>query len=431
MPAQWMGGDPIASQKKMPSDELPRRVMQLLLELLGSDELANDDELLIGGAWQCVGRCLSGRPSVASTALECGIFELAVTHLKAIGSPADWLSISRGKAGRGGQVVMCLLNVLRAFGGHAARPDLSACVSSGLIDLSVVALAAFAGAGVDGLGDTDHIALVAALACLRNCRAEAGCDTQIRSVAPALAFCLDNNLDFMEEIGASSQGSAATVCCAVFGRDEGGSEFTFSQHHIDTLVTRWSQTVRAVGFYKTQNPSADDMMALELCISDENKPLLLANESFIPYLVGALLVDPGHPRAAMKEDLRVWCQQHHAECLAQLAVFQPARATLLQAPSVLPALEAVAETGLSAEAREFAAAALLALSDKKLEKATEGQMHIMLSYQWDAQATMKRINASLLDRGFVTWFDLTDMKGERLCHSFHSLHLQLCVPLVC
>ena len=45
----------------------------------------------------------------------------------------------------------------------------------------------------------------------------------------------------------------------------------------------------------------------------------------------------------MKDDLKVWCQQHHSECLAQLAVY---------------------------EARELAGAALLALSDKKLEKAT-------------------------------------------------------------
>ena len=155
-------------------------------------------------------------------------------------------------------------------------------------------------------------------------------------------------------------------------------------------------------------------MALELTISDENKPLLLANKSFIPYLVDALLIDPGHPRAGMKEELKVWCQQHHAECLAQLAVFEPAREALLQDPSVLQALEAVAEAGLSEEARDFASAALLALSDKKLVKVLEGQKHIMLSYQWDAQGTIQRINESLISRGFVTWFDLTNMKGSTM-----------------
>eukprot|EP01046_Picozoa_sp_COSAG06_P032316 COSAG06_NODE_3218_length_5663_cov_8.989216_12_plen_41_part_00 len=31
--------------------------------------------------------------------------------------------------------------------------------------------------------------------------------------------------------------------------------------------------------------------------------------------------------------------------------------------------------------------------------------------QWDAQATVKRINESLIERGYMTWFDLTNMKG--------------------
>jgi hypothetical protein len=28
---------------------------------------------------------------------------------------------------------------------------------------------------------------------------------------------------------------------------------------------------------------------------------------------------------------------------------------------------------------------------------------------------MKRINESLIERGYVTWFDLTNMKGELQC----------------
>ena len=31
--------------------------------------------------------------------------------------------------------------------------------------------------------------------------------------------------------------------------------------------------------------------------------------------------------------------------------------------------------------------------------------------QWNAQATVMRINESLIERGYVTWFDLTNMKG--------------------
>ena len=48
--------------------------------------------------------------------------------------------------------------------------------------------------------------------------------------------------------------------------------------------------------------------------------------------------------------------------------------------------------------------------------------------QWDAQATVKMINESLIERGYVTWFDLTNMKGNasafllRLC-PFSALQL--------
>ena len=174
--------------------------------------------------------------------------------------------------------------------------------------------------------------------------------------------------------------------------------------------------MRAVGYYAITKPTADTIMALELCISDENKPLLLASPDFIPYLVDALLLDADHPRAGMTQELKVWCQEHHAECLAQLAVFGPAHEALRQDPSVIPALEAVAAAGLSAEARKFADAALLALSDKKPDidmVLDDGeQQHLMLSYQWDKQATMKRLNESLIGRGYATWFDLTNMKGS-------------------
>ena len=155
-------------------------------------------------------------------------------------------------------------------------------------------------------------------------------------------------------------------------------------------------------------------MALELCISDENKPLLLANSDFIPYLVDALLLDPDHPRAGMKPELKTWCQTHHVECLAQLAVFEPAHEALRRDPSVIPALQAVAEVGLSAEARQYADAALLALSDKEMQADAEGQKHIMISYQWDHQVTMERLNESLIGRGHLTWFDLTNMKGSTM-----------------
>ena len=94
----------------------------------------------------------------------------------------------------------------------------------------------------------------------------------------------------MEELGWTTGAMAARVCCSVFGRDEGGSEFTFTAQHISLMTENWSQSVRAVGFHANSKPTADNIFAAELCVSDANKPLLLDNKDFIPYLVDALLL---------------------------------------------------------------------------------------------------------------------------------------------
>ena len=152
-------------------------------------------------------------------------------------------------------------------------------------------------------------------------------------------------------------------------------------------------------------------MALELCISDSNKPLLLAHRDFLPYVVDALLLEADHPRADMKPELKGWCQTHHTECLAQLAAFEPARDTLRADPAVVPALEAVAEGGLSAEARQFAEATLLVLSGKGLHVDVEGPKHVMLScelrycmragYLWQMHADSDVVARLHVTYGFV------------------------------
>jgi hypothetical protein len=122
-------------------------------------------------------------------------------------------------------------------------------------------------------------------------------------------------------------------------------------------------------------------MILELCISDKSKPLLLANTTFIPYLINGLVLDPDHPRADLKDEIKLWNQETHVECLAQLALFPPGRDALLQNPAVSEALVAVAQQGMSEQARDYAKAALMALSGDELQMRTEGQKHLMLSYQ--------------------------------------------------
>ena len=133
----------------------------------------------------------------------------------------------------------------------------------------------------------------------------------------------------------------------------------------------------------------------------------------------------------MQDDLKRFCQTHHAECLAQLAACECGRRALLQDPNVVPAIEDMVEHAFSSEARGFAEAALLALSDKKLQVFAEGQKHIMLSYQWNDQECVQRINDWLITHGYVTWFDLTNMKGKWLLWACRSIVVLLSARNVC
>ena len=281
-----MSVDPIGT-KQLPSDDVPRQLLPLLVELLRSAELP---ELAIGGAWFVIFGCLTGRPGMGPMAMELGLFDLGVKHLHGIGSPADAVSISRGKAGRGYCVIQALYDVARAFAGQATRPDHDAAVRSGLFDFCLDSIVAFAAAGAEGLQDTDHSLLLVSLNNLAKWAGQPGCEAKARGVASALAFSMVHSLDFIEDLGMTTGASAARVCCSVFGRDEGGSEFTFTAQHIALLTEDWSQSVRAVGWKATAKPSTDNIFAHELCVSDANKPLLIGNKEFIPYLVDALLL---------------------------------------------------------------------------------------------------------------------------------------------
>jgi hypothetical protein len=72
----------------MPSDDIPRKLLQLLLELIASGELP---ELAVGGAWHCVEQLLTPRPALAPVALEADICGLAAAGLRTVGPAAEWV----------------------------------------------------------------------------------------------------------------------------------------------------------------------------------------------------------------------------------------------------------------------------------------------------------------------------------------------------
>jgi hypothetical protein len=75
---------------------------------------------------------------------------------------------------------------------------------------------------------------------------------------------------------------------------------------------------------------------------------------------------------------------------------------------VLGALGALRDRGLTEEARAAAGSALVALGGRPppaLPAPGEGR-HVMVSYQWAVQRTVRRLVAALQRRTYAIWFDL-------------------------
>ena len=139
-------------------------------------------------------------------------------------------SISRSKAGRACGILSALTNMVKLFTGQPQRPDLEAIVASGLFEECVDAVAAVGAAGTEGLHDTHHATLVCALSLLKHCRQQPGCEARIRSLAPALAFCLENDLDVFEQVGTTTASNAAQICESIYSKCELRSVLIHSLH---------------------------------------------------------------------------------------------------------------------------------------------------------------------------------------------------------
>jgi hypothetical protein len=132
-------------------------------------------------------------------------------------------------------VIYAAVDVVRGFGNEQERPDLAALISSGLLSQCLGTVAAFETRGTASVRDTCHITLYYMLSIVRSVVSEPGCEAQIRGVASALAFALEHDLPALPEFGATTGAITAAICAGVFGRDEEGSTFCFTQGQVDTL----------------------------------------------------------------------------------------------------------------------------------------------------------------------------------------------------
>ena len=445
------------------------RLAELVLELVSEPQQHSD--LVVAGAWTCLNHCCNSRYNIGRHITDsCSLFDVAATNLRAVGGVGEWLSGSRGRGGRAGAIFYCIVTGLKARAGETERPDVDAFVESGMFEAALAGIRTFAAADAAGIADTDPAALLLSLASLRQyAHLPAEQQAQLCGEASGLAFAMapENCRDWFAEAGLISDSYAGQVCAAVFGRDEadGSKGFVFTQSQVnkaalpasrgllhttwcgcaaagirrvspfsvwknaqvDLMLVRWHCIVSKAENGAYTKLSSDAIQTLELCIADANKPLLLANADFVPYLLECLLLDPSHPQLVSGWNSSTsWLQQMASECFAQLAMF-PAGCTALRqdAARVRPALTAVTsvEHGRSPEARKFVRAALTALFPEKQQRPTSPlqgasllapSKHVMLSYNWEFQMTIKRLNLALKARGYNVWIDVEKMQGSTI-----------------
>ena len=85
-------------------------------------------------------------------------------------------------------------------------------VASGLFECSACIVEAVAAAGDQRLNDTDGVVLCGALSLLRAGWEQQGCEARIRRLAHSLTFCLQYDLDVMNQLGVATAAYAAQLC---------------------------------------------------------------------------------------------------------------------------------------------------------------------------------------------------------------------------
>ena len=104
-------------------------------------------------------------------------------------------------------------NIFVALAAETNRADLKAFVVSGLFDMCIENVVAFVGQGVEALPDTHICPVYFSLGLASKAKSQRGCEAKIRSVAKSLAFCLENSMGVMSDMGLTT-GSVATRLCA-------------------------------------------------------------------------------------------------------------------------------------------------------------------------------------------------------------------------
>ena len=123
------------------------------------------------------------------------------------------MAYQRDRTGTPADILFALNEVISAFQVKKAhRLDLEAIVASGIFEECAASIEALRAGGKEQLHDVSALAAVVALKLVLHCRTHpSGCESRIRSLGPALEFCIQHDLVVAKEIGSTTATFAALI----------------------------------------------------------------------------------------------------------------------------------------------------------------------------------------------------------------------------
>ena len=259
---------------------------------------------------------------------------------------------------------------------------------------------------------------------------------RMRGASSAFQYLLEHERDWLSAVGMNStaQGAVA-LACELFGREESAdATIELTQVHVDMAVG-FPLRLMDPNFFEGMYPAFHHCVRpiLSVSVSDYHKPLLLKSPGCLKLLTLGLFNDENHPKglkdphAPTSEESQGTWQTICTQSILQLALWVPhGRDALLADADLCAELRIVVERPKAKEAHDSARAALSALGlidtgsqtrQAIRDSSAVSTKHVMMSYQWSAQATVKRVVYALKRRTFVIWWDLENMKGVSERHS--------------
>ena len=227
---------------------------------------------------------------------------------------------------------------------------------------------------------------------------------------------------WLERGGSSVAAIASTAAVSLIGRNEKG--LTLSRdavgHVLKSFVSFFDPSERYFK-YPVKRVLLPAQGVADVSIADANKPFIVEHSGAIDDLVSGLLLEESNPRR--QQDGAAKLQETCALALQNLALSEVGKGPLRSHSGVMRALRELASSestggvALSEEARRCASGALFELDESSRQRrqphhTAAAVEHVMLSYNWDHQVTIKRINAGLKARGYAVWIDIEKMQGS-------------------